>query len=480
MNEPALATGVLDALARELISGHILAADLRADDDLPEEIGRFHVVEPLGRGSQAQVFLAHDPLQAQGVALKRFARPSPLSPQSIRAHANKLLAWTDPSFVQIRALEFVEGRVVVAMDYVSGETWADRELPLAAGLELLERVARACHTLHSRGLVHGDLRPDNVLLGRNPRLLDHGLATLFPDAPPYGSAPYLAHERARGATPTPAGDVYALGALLYELLCGVPPFGEIEEEEALQRLHEGQAPKAPRSLQPEAPRPLERIALQALARDPALRQESALEFAEDLAGWRGDHPPPPSHSARAVWLLAGIVLSLIVLSLGIGVRLAAEGDSPATPPLTAPTGLSPARSPSAPGAGAGRRSHEDAFGVQARGAQSGDVRRDDSRAGQAPEPQPDEPRRDPRDDPPRPHEEPLQDSVDDSDPPRLGPYQPRHPGGHPPRRPHGAGHPPPHPPRGERGGPRDPKEQAPSPRPREESERAPPPGGSPQ
>lgn len=323
MTETSAPAGLLDALAARLISGQILASDLRPQDDLPEEIGRFHVVEPIGRGTYAQVFLAHDPLQGQGVAIKRFRRASPLSGLELRALANKLLAWTDPRFVPVRALERAEGRVIVAMDYVSGETWADRELSLPRGLELLERVARACEDLHQRGLAHGDLRPDTVLLGPTPRLIDQGLAQLFPDEPPYGAPPYLAHERARGGPPSPAADVYALGALLYELLCGVPPFGDADEDEVLERLREGQAPSAPRSLVPDCPRPLERIALQALARDPALRQESAREFADDLAGWRQEHAPPPAfEAAKAAWLLAGVILTLIALSLGLATQIA--------------------------------------------------------------------------------------------------------------------------------------------------------------
>ena len=275
-------------LAALLIDSHICLDDM-TPDELPSRVGPYEVIEPLGRGRDGQAYLARDPESERGVALKHFNRDSPFSNRELADLAQRLGGVQDPSIVPIRGILRIGSRIVVSMDYVSEPTLADRDLPLASGLKLLERIAKACDVAHQAGLVHGDLRPGNLLLGPQPRILDLGLASLFRDAnPPFGVPSYMAPEVAHRSPPTPASDVYSLGAILYELLCGVPPFGDRDEEEVLARLKEGEAPRSPRSRVAEAPRALERVALQALARHPASRQPSAAEFAADLAAYNAE------------------------------------------------------------------------------------------------------------------------------------------------------------------------------------------------
>lgn len=310
MNE--LLGGPDAAFIAELIDSHIRPEDL-TPDDMPSKVGPYHVIEPLGRGRDGQAYLARGPGSERAVALKHFDRDSACSERELQALLRRLQSVEDRAIVPIRAILRVDKRIVVCMDYVTEATLADRDLTLTKGLAYLERVARVCNTAHQAGLVHGDLRPGNFLLGAQPRILDFGLAELFADRRvPFGAPPYLAPEVARGAAPSPASDVYSLGAVLYELLCGVPPFGIDSDKEVLARLKGGEAPRSPRSRAPETPRALERIALQALARDPRGRQESAGAFAEDLATWNTEVGTPVAISGRWAWV-----------ALGVGVPLAA-------------------------------------------------------------------------------------------------------------------------------------------------------------
>jgi serine/threonine protein kinase len=322
--------GVDSAFIAELIDSHICPEDL-TPDDMPSEVGPYEVIEPLGRGRGSQVYLARDPDSERAVALKHFERGSPCSRRELKALTRRLSSLEERAIVPIRAILEVEERIVVCMDYVTEATLAERELALEEGLRCLERVARACNSAHQAGLVHGDLRPGNILLGPQPRILDFGVASVFAGGKePFGAPAYMAPEVARGEEPAPASDVYSLGAILYELLCGVPPYGLDDDKEILIRLRGTEAPRSPRSRAPEVPRALERIALQALARDPRGRQESAGALAEDLATWSQEYDPPVEVSGVWAWVAlgAGVPLAAILGTSLVGGELPAPRATP--------------------------------------------------------------------------------------------------------------------------------------------------------
>src|SRR5204862_362111 len=200
--------------------------------------------------------------------------------------------------------------------------------PAAAGL--LEAVARAVHYAHQHGVIHRDLKPGNILLAGAgsqdsgfgaeaegappssptpdprppppvPKITDFGLAKRLGEASQtqtgqvLGTPNYMAPEQARGQSKAigPAADVYALGAILYQLLTGRPPFqGVTSVDTIMQVLHEEPVP--PRRLQPRVPADLETVCLKCLAKEPRQRYPSALDLAEDLrrfqagpGAWRG-------------------------------------------------------------------------------------------------------------------------------------------------------------------------------------------------
>jgi serine/threonine protein kinase len=190
------------------------------------------------------------------------------------------------------------------MGFVRGETlaaWARRRRPTARqAAEMAAKLARAVGYAHEHGVIHRDIKPANVMVDAEsgqPVLMDFGLAKELTDQSSQlshsgqimGTPAYMAPEQAAGKLRQvgPPADVYALGAVLYELLCGRPPFqGALGE---VLRMVQTEEPIAPRRLAPQLHRDLETICLKAMAREPQARYGSAVALAEDLERfWAGE------------------------------------------------------------------------------------------------------------------------------------------------------------------------------------------------
>jgi hypothetical protein len=221
-----------------------------------------------------------------------------------RTEAVKLARAEHPYIVHVYEVGEHEGHPYFAMEYVSGGSLAQRlaAAPLSASeaARLLERLARAMHVAHERGLVHRDLKPANVLLAEDgtPKISDFGLAkAVDADAGQtrtgavLGTPSYMAPEQAAGRNREigPTTDIYALGAILYEALTGRPPFrAESAWETIAQVLNDDPVPV--RTLQPKVPRDLERICMKCLRKEPAGRYATAAELEDDLRCFREGRP----------------------------------------------------------------------------------------------------------------------------------------------------------------------------------------------
>ena len=271
------------------------AEDTPAVSPLPDLDG-YRTIERLGRGGAGEVYKVEDLTLGRVVAAKVLRPGSPLAatvPEFLR-EARSLALFDDPRIV--RLLEFRQGDPpVLLMEHVDGfpisEIGASLEFPQRA--RLVADVAEALHHAHRLGLQHRDIKPAHILVDARlmPKILDFGISRAEPDrGHGLGTLAYMAPEQLDPTRPIDArADVYALGVVLYELLCGVRPYDAPRQEDTMARIREGR-PRLPIEIDPRVPEPLQAIALTAMAAAPADRYPSAHEMALDLRRFVAGRP----------------------------------------------------------------------------------------------------------------------------------------------------------------------------------------------
>jgi WD40 repeat protein len=268
---------------------------LQNGDEIPGYTG---LVE-IGRGGMGVVYQAQQVGLHRTVALKTVlagAHASSAHIRRFRLEAEAVARLQHPNIVQIHEIGEHNGLPYFCLEYVDGGSLAQKlrglPQPAYASARMVATLARALHAAHQHGIIHRDLKPANVLLTADgtPKVTDFGLAKILDDeagntasSTVLGTPSYMAPEQALGrvAELGPLCDVYALGAILYEMLTGRPPFrGETPMETML--LVSSEEPIAPSLLQRKVPRDLETICLKCLEKDKRRRYISAAELAEDL------------------------------------------------------------------------------------------------------------------------------------------------------------------------------------------------------
>jgi eukaryotic-like serine/threonine-protein kinase len=276
--------------------------DARPAAPVPQVPG-YEVLGLLGSGGMGVVYKARDVRLKRLVALKMILTGPHARPQELarfRGEAEAVARLQHPNVVQIYEVGEHDGRPYLALEYVAGGSLAERlggkPQPADEAARLVQALALAVHAAHERGIVHRDLKPANVLVAEDgtPKVSDFGLAKRLGEAGQtqtgavLGTPSYMAPEQALGDSRCigPHTDVHALGALLYELLTGRPPFEGATLFETLEQVREHE-PLPPGRLRPDLPRDLDTICRKCLEKEPARRYPSARALADDLGRYLG-------------------------------------------------------------------------------------------------------------------------------------------------------------------------------------------------
>ena len=258
----------------------------------------FQVLRLVGRGASSRVYLARQISVDRLVAIKAISVWN-LDESQLRRHwqeASILSKMRHPNIVQIYDVIEAGGTLYSVIEYVDGPTLAEftagQPQTPAAAARLVQALAQAVHAVHEAGILHRDLKPSNVLMTSRgePKITDFGLAKLLSNNSLLttahcllGTPSYMPPELAGGDSRATfrEGDIYSLGAILYELLTGLPPFLGATILDTLTLIRE-RDPIPPRSSQPRIPRDLETICLKCLSKSPHARYRSGADLADDL------------------------------------------------------------------------------------------------------------------------------------------------------------------------------------------------------
>jgi WD40 repeat protein len=317
-------------------------------DPLPGEFvryfGDYELIQEIARGGMGVVYEARQNSLNRTVALKMILAgqlATDAEVQRFQQEAEAAANLDHPNIVPIHEVGQYKGRHYFTMKLVEGGALADHLARLRvdhrASVRIMAKVARGVHFAHQRGILHRDLKPANILLDAagEPHVTDFGLAkrvdreaglTITKPGGILGTPAYMSPEQAQGEQQlTTATDIYSLGAILYALLTGQPPFRGATPLDVLLQLRDKE-PAPPRSVDRSVPRDLETICLKCLEKDPLARYTSADALADDLDRWLAGKPieaRPVTTTERLVkWsrrqpLLAGSLGTVVVAVLGL-------------------------------------------------------------------------------------------------------------------------------------------------------------------
>jgi serine/threonine protein kinase/tetratricopeptide (TPR) repeat protein len=314
---------------------------------MPREFGDYELLEEIGRGGQGVVFRAwqrslNRPVAVKIIGIGQWTTNTHV--KRLRREAEAAAKLNHPGIVPIYEVGERDGTYYFSMRFVEGDHLDEVVSRGAAsarqGAELIAKVARTVHYAHEHGILHRDIKPGNILLDANgePHLTDFGLArfvehgsTVTGTLEVMGTPSYMAPEQAVGnnAAISSATDVYGLGAVLYELLTGHPPFAGGTTYETVRLLLDSE-PRQPRSWNRKIDRDLSDICLKCLEKNPRDRYSSALTLAEDLERWLRHEPIRAKRSGFLIrsrkWvqrnpMIAALIMLSVVLAAGLGVMI---------------------------------------------------------------------------------------------------------------------------------------------------------------
>jgi eukaryotic-like serine/threonine-protein kinase len=278
-----------------------------SQNKLSSVLGDYELLAELGRGGMGVVYKARQISLGRTVALKMILRGALASDADVarfQSEAEMAARLEHPNIVPLYEVGQFDGQPYFSMKWIAGTTLAKRladgPLPPREAAEILAPICRAVHFAHTQGVLHRDLKPSNILIdeANRPHVTDFGLAkrladdgTLTHSGAVVGTPSYMAPEQAGGQRGEigPASDIYSLGAILYQMLTGRPPFQAASPVDTVLMVLE-QEPLPPRVVNAKADRDLEMISLKAIQKPIGLRYASAAAMADDLESYLAGEP----------------------------------------------------------------------------------------------------------------------------------------------------------------------------------------------
>jgi serine/threonine protein kinase len=277
-----------------------VAAEKRGKRDIPERIGKYDIINEVGQGSSGRVFLSHDPYYGRDVAIKLYNieheddHKARVTRKMFFNEAQMMGRLQHPNILPIYDAGDENGSYYVVTEHVHGaRTLAayckpDNLLRVDDVVEIVFKAAKALHYAHSRGVIHRDVKPSNIMLtlDNDVRIIDFGIALVTDSAVSRiegiaGSPSYMSPEQVQSAEITPRSDIYSLGAVMYELLTGFRPFRANNLSKLLHQIVYATPPPI-HTLRSDIAEDLEELVSRALRKDPAQRFQNGLELAGTL------------------------------------------------------------------------------------------------------------------------------------------------------------------------------------------------------
>jgi Tol biopolymer transport system component len=312
------------------------------------KLGQYEILSPLGAGSMGEVYRAHDSRLSRDVAIKVIPHLVSSEPDRLlrfETEAKAAAALNHPNILAVYQMGTYKGAPYIVSEYLEGMTLGEAlrrgPLPLRKAIDFGIQVAHGLAAAHEKGIVHRDLKPDNLFVTKDGRIkiLDFGLAkftqpkeSLHDGAPTVtlpgvamGTVGYMSPEQVRGLATDHRTDIFAFGAILYEMVVGKRTFHKSTEADTISAIL-NEEPQPISDFAPEMPVALQRVVRRCLEKNPEQRFHSAsdLAFALDalsdasVSSPTGAHPIPAieSHPLRSPWLVAALLIVLVAVVLG--------------------------------------------------------------------------------------------------------------------------------------------------------------------
>ena len=325
---------------------------------VPQHVGPYRVVRPLGAGGMGTVLLAEDTRLGRQVALKTVSGEqagTAAGRDQLLREARAAASLSHPNIAAVHDVLDYDGHVVIVFEYVEGDTLAARlhkgRLPVDTALAIALQLTQALGAAHERGIVHRDLKPANIAIAPDGvvKVLDFGIARTLPREPAsdanvrttasfIGTIGYAAPEQCLGQPADARADIFSLGVVLFEMLAGERPFPGNEATEVVRAML-ADAPPHVSALVPDVPPQLDDLLARALTRDPARRPQTAGEFREGLRAHLPTGTAPVAlgrtRRLRAVTAAAVLVGLIGVAALVSSLRSSTPGPRAGRPPVVA-------------------------------------------------------------------------------------------------------------------------------------------------